>query len=130
MQSCSKVALDFVSPENIGECIRLMNEIRKLPKHHKGREDKLMVLKISPFMSLYFLIKSELEMYVFTEQIKKMVLHAMENALTDVEKLMPDSNDVNIQEPANYHPRHQKERTLKRKRKHVLEWKLLRIQER
>ncbi|RDY14574.1 Lysine-specific demethylase JMJ25, partial [Mucuna pruriens] len=40
-QSCTKVAVDFVSPENIHECLRLTNEFRQLPKNHKAREDKL-----------------------------------------------------------------------------------------
>ncbi|KAL5069321.1 hypothetical protein RYX36_020208 [Vicia faba] len=40
-KSCTKVALDFVSPENVGECIRLTEEFRKLPKNHGSNEDKL-----------------------------------------------------------------------------------------
>lgn len=40
-QSCTKVAVDFVSPENINECLRLTEEFRQLPKNHKAREDKL-----------------------------------------------------------------------------------------
>ncbi|KAG4119798.1 hypothetical protein ERO13_D11G102101v2 [Gossypium hirsutum] len=40
-QSCIKVALDFVSPDNIEECLRLTNEFRKLPKNHRAKEDKL-----------------------------------------------------------------------------------------
>lgn len=43
-QSCTKVAVDFVSPENIHECLRLTNEFRQLPKNHKAREDKLEVI--------------------------------------------------------------------------------------
>ncbi|KAL5787371.1 hypothetical protein ACOSP7_004320 [Xanthoceras sorbifolium] len=39
--SCIKVALDFVSPENIGECIRLTEEFRVLPPNHRAKEDKL-----------------------------------------------------------------------------------------
>lgn len=45
-QSCIKVALDFVSPENIGECIRLTEEFRLLPLTHRAKEDKLEVKKI------------------------------------------------------------------------------------
>ena len=45
LQSCTKVALDFVSPENVGECIRLTEEFRKLPKNHGSNEDKLQVCK-------------------------------------------------------------------------------------
>ena len=44
LQSCIKVAVDFVSPENIRECLRLTKEFRQLPKNHKAREDKLEVI--------------------------------------------------------------------------------------
>ncbi|KAI8528026.1 hypothetical protein RHMOL_Rhmol12G0119000 [Rhododendron molle] len=50
-KSCIKVALDFVSPENIVECIRLTDEFRLLPKNHCAKDDKLEVKK----MSLYAL---------------------------------------------------------------------------
>ncbi|XP_073221737.1 lysine-specific demethylase JMJ27 isoform X2 [Cicer arietinum] len=40
-QSCIKVALDFVSPENVEECLRLTEEFRLLPKNHRAKEDKL-----------------------------------------------------------------------------------------
>ncbi|KAL6555073.1 hypothetical protein OROGR_006331 [Orobanche gracilis] len=40
-QSCTKVAIDFVSPENIQECIILTNEFRKLPDGHPSKRDKL-----------------------------------------------------------------------------------------
>ncbi|KAG8076505.1 hypothetical protein GUJ93_ZPchr0006g44030 [Zizania palustris] len=51
LKSCIKVALDFVSPENVGECVRLTEECRRLPSFHRSKEDKL--------------------------EIKKMVLHAL-----------------------------------------------------
>lgn len=38
--------MDFVSPENEGECLRLTEEFRTLPPKHKYREDKLEVKKI------------------------------------------------------------------------------------
>jgi lysine-specific demethylase 3 len=44
-QSCMKVALDFVSPENVQECVRLAEESRLLPKNHRAKEDKLEVYK-------------------------------------------------------------------------------------
>ncbi|XP_006391906.2 lysine-specific demethylase JMJ25 isoform X2 [Eutrema salsugineum] len=44
LKSCTKVAVDFVSPENIHECLRLTEEFRQLPKNHRAREDKLEVL--------------------------------------------------------------------------------------
>lgn len=37
------MALDFVSPENVQECIRLTDEFRLLPKNHRAKEDKLEV---------------------------------------------------------------------------------------
>ncbi|KAF7129098.1 hypothetical protein RHSIM_Rhsim10G0028200 [Rhododendron simsii] len=37
----SPIAVDFVSPENLHECIRLTEEVRRLLKNHKAREDKL-----------------------------------------------------------------------------------------
>lgn len=43
LQSCIKVALDFVSPENVHECIRLAEEFRTLPRDHRAKEDKLEV---------------------------------------------------------------------------------------
>ncbi|KAJ0008143.1 hypothetical protein Pint_30680 [Pistacia integerrima] len=43
LKSCIKVALDFVSPENIEECIRLTEEFRTLPRKHKCKRDKLEV---------------------------------------------------------------------------------------
>jgi lysine-specific demethylase 3 len=55
IKSCIKVALDFVSPENVNECIRLAEDFRILPQNHKAKEDKL--------------------------EVKKMILHAMQNAV-------------------------------------------------
>ncbi|OVA08215.1 zinc finger protein [Macleaya cordata] len=46
-QSCIKVALDFVSPDNVQECIRLAEEFRLLPKNHRAKEDKLEVKKMT-----------------------------------------------------------------------------------
>ncbi|GMH00408.1 hypothetical protein Nepgr_002247 [Nepenthes gracilis] len=46
-QSCIKVALDFVSPENLEECTRLTEEFRLLPKNHRAKEDKLEVKKMT-----------------------------------------------------------------------------------
>ncbi|KAA8515539.1 hypothetical protein F0562_018850 [Nyssa sinensis] len=61
LRSCTKVAVDFVSPENVHECLRLTEEFRQLPKGHKAREDKL--------------------------EIKKMILHAINQAVEDFEAL-------------------------------------------
>ncbi|CAN1230515.1 Lysine-specific demethylase JMJ29 [Linum grandiflorum] len=46
LKSCIKVASDFVSPENVGECIRLTEEYRLLPMNHPSKEDKLQVKKM------------------------------------------------------------------------------------
>lgn len=55
LKSCMKVALDFVSPENVSECVRLTEEFRLLPKNHRAKEDKL--------------------------EVKKMALHALDQAI-------------------------------------------------
>ncbi|XP_071706627.1 lysine-specific demethylase JMJ29-like [Rutidosis leptorrhynchoides] len=47
LKSCIKVGLDFVSPENVGECIRLTEDFRLLPHNHRAKEDKLEVKKIA-----------------------------------------------------------------------------------
>ncbi|TYI94679.1 hypothetical protein E1A91_D02G222000v1 [Gossypium mustelinum] len=47
IKSCIKVALDFVSPENVGECVRLTEEFRLLPRDHREKEDKLEVKKMT-----------------------------------------------------------------------------------
>ncbi|XP_014510335.1 lysine-specific demethylase JMJ25 [Vigna radiata var. radiata] len=62
LKSCTKVAVDFVSPENIHECLRLTNEFRQLPKNHKAREDKL--------------------------EIKKMIVYAIDEAVRDLKALL------------------------------------------
>ncbi|XP_021889066.1 lysine-specific demethylase JMJ25-like isoform X2 [Carica papaya] len=62
LKSCTKVAADFVSPENIHECLRLTEEFRKLPKNHRAREDKL--------------------------EIKKMIIYAVEEAIRDLQHVM------------------------------------------
>ncbi|XVF67009.1 hypothetical protein PTKIN_Ptkin10aG0086000 [Pterospermum kingtungense] len=46
IKSCIKVALGFVSPENVGECVRLAEEFRVLPHDHRARKDKLEVKKM------------------------------------------------------------------------------------
>ncbi|XVE99006.1 hypothetical protein REPUB_Repub03eG0159100 [Reevesia pubescens] len=50
VKSCIKVALDFVSPENINECIRLTEEFRVLPHKHRAKEDKL---EVNYFVTLF-----------------------------------------------------------------------------
>uniref|UniRef100_A0A6P6G1H4 uncharacterized protein LOC107414789 isoform X2 n=1 Tax=Ziziphus jujuba TaxID=326968 RepID=A0A6P6G1H4_ZIZJJ len=70
-QSCIKVALDFVSPENVQECIRLTEEFRKLPKTHRYKEDKL--------------------------EVKKMALYAANDAIREVQNLMSNVDDSSQQ---------------------------------
>ncbi|GMI77505.1 hypothetical protein HRI_001419800 [Hibiscus trionum] len=62
LKSCTKVAVDFVSPENIKECLRLTEEFRQLPKNHRAREDKL--------------------------EIKKMIIYAVERAVNELSELI------------------------------------------
>ncbi|XP_061363886.1 lysine-specific demethylase JMJ26-like [Gastrolobium bilobum] len=62
LKSCIKVAVDFVSPENVHECLRLTNEFRQLPKNHKAREDKL--------------------------EIKKMIVYAVDQAVKDLQAFL------------------------------------------
>ncbi|CAI9117307.1 OLC1v1018678C1 [Oldenlandia corymbosa var. corymbosa] len=69
LKSCIKVALDFVSPENVGQCIRLSEEFRVLPQNHKAKEDKL--------------------------EVKKMTFHTMKKA---VERLESRSLDISSNE--------------------------------
>ncbi|XP_012704397.3 lysine-specific demethylase JMJ25 isoform X1 [Setaria italica] len=47
LKSCIKVAMDFVSPENVDECIKLTEEFRRLPSGHRAKEDKLEIKKIA-----------------------------------------------------------------------------------
>ncbi|KAJ7967730.1 lysine-specific demethylase JMJ25 [Quillaja saponaria] len=62
LKSCTKVAVDFVSPENVRECLRLTDEFRQLPKNHKAREDKL--------------------------EIKKMIVYAVDQTVKDLRTLV------------------------------------------
>jgi lysine-specific demethylase 3 len=50
---CIKIALDFVTPENVSECFNLTNEFRLLSTRHANREDKLQIKSI-----LYHTIKN------------------------------------------------------------------------
>ncbi|XP_028779827.1 lysine-specific demethylase JMJ25-like [Neltuma alba] len=65
-QSCIKVALDFVSPENVEECLRLTEEFRLLPKKHTAKEDKL--------------------------EVKKMTLYAVSSAVREIKRLMKSAD--------------------------------------
>lgn len=63
-KSCIKVALDFVSPENVQECIQLTEEFRLLPKGHRAKEDKLEVKK----MALYAVSAAVSEAQILTSK--------------------------------------------------------------
>ncbi|XP_039122497.1 lysine-specific demethylase JMJ25-like isoform X4 [Dioscorea cayenensis subsp. rotundata] len=74
LKSCIKVALDFVSPENFNECIKLSEEFRLLPKDHLAKVDKL--------------------------EVKKMALHALMHDIRDFEKCTSsEANDENEVKP-------------------------------
>ncbi|ESW14774.1 hypothetical protein PHAVU_007G016300 [Phaseolus vulgaris] len=66
LKSCIKVALDFVSPENVGECFRLTEEFRTLPINHGSAEDKL--------------------------EVKKMTIYAMQDVVTKLENARSQVN--------------------------------------
>nr|XP_033510303.1 lysine-specific demethylase JMJ25-like isoform X4 [Nicotiana tomentosiformis] len=70
LKSCINVAVDFVSPENVNECIRLTEEFRKLPRNHDAREDKL--------------------------EVKKIILHAVSQALDHLEKTTFRTTEAHI----------------------------------
>ncbi|XP_019452598.1 PREDICTED: lysine-specific demethylase JMJ25-like isoform X2 [Lupinus angustifolius] len=71
LKSCTKVALDFVSPENLGECFRLAEEFRTLPINHKSSEDKL--------------------------EVKKMIVHAMDNVVKNLYKIRYGETKVSLE---------------------------------
>ncbi|KAL1331762.1 hypothetical protein HN51_049027 [Arachis hypogaea] len=58
---CVHVVLEFVSPENVSECIQLIDEVRLLPADHKAKVETL--------------------------QVKKMVLHSMNTAIKEMHEL-------------------------------------------
>ncbi|KAK2408432.1 lysine-specific demethylase JMJ25 [Trifolium repens] len=68
LKSCTKVALDFVSPENVGQCFHLTEEFRKLPVNHRSAEDKL--------------------------EVKKMVIHAMIDVVNKLEETRSKETEV------------------------------------
>ncbi|KAL3627419.1 hypothetical protein CASFOL_028782 [Castilleja foliolosa] len=78
LKSCTKVAADFVSPENLHECLRLTEEFRKLPRDHRAREDKL--------------------------EVKKIIMHAVNQALDDLGKLS-GGRDVDLEKPVRTYRR-------------------------
>ncbi|XP_010524259.1 PREDICTED: lysine-specific demethylase JMJ25 isoform X2 [Tarenaya hassleriana] len=75
LKSCTKVAVDFVSPENVGECFRLTKEFRLLPPNHPTKEDKL--------------------------EVKKMVIHAVNQALKDLYLNSEEDDQAKEEKKAN-----------------------------
>ncbi|KAJ7567578.1 hypothetical protein O6H91_02G153700 [Diphasiastrum complanatum] len=64
LKSCTKVALDFVSPESLQESLRVTEECRLLPINHHANEDKL--------------------------QVRNMIVHAASQAVTEIKRLKAD----------------------------------------
>ncbi|EEF37719.1 conserved hypothetical protein [Ricinus communis] len=62
LKSCVNVVLDFVSPENVTECIQLVDELRLLPENHKAKMDSLEVKK----MALYSISRAVKEIRELT----------------------------------------------------------------
>ncbi|KAL2579440.1 hypothetical protein AAZV13_15G063000 [Glycine max] len=58
---CVHVELEFVSPENVSECIQLIDEVRLLPEDHKAKGEKL--------------------------EVKKMALYSMSTAIEEIREL-------------------------------------------
>ncbi|KAI4304319.1 hypothetical protein MLD38_039849 [Melastoma candidum] len=46
-KSCVNVVLHFISPESVGECIHLIDELRRLPEDHEARADRLEVKRMA-----------------------------------------------------------------------------------
>lgn len=45
--SCIKIAEDFVSPQQVGHCLNLSNQFRKLTKTHTNNEEKLNIKNVA-----------------------------------------------------------------------------------
>ncbi|XP_054160063.1 lysine-specific demethylase 3A-like [Oppia nitens] len=68
IHSCIKVAGEFVSPENVGHCVSLTQEFRKLSKRHNNHEDKLQIKNI-----IYHTIKDCLSVLVSSSSISRTI---------------------------------------------------------
>ncbi|KAK7290302.1 hypothetical protein RIF29_04618 [Crotalaria pallida] len=91
LKSCMKVALDFVSPENIQECIRLTEEFRTLPSIHRSKEDKLgvctLVSCIAQLPSGLVCSHKHSRQAFKALKVKKMCVEALSLAAKDLEEL-------------------------------------------
>ena len=47
LNSCIKVALDYVSPQGVKECLNITEQLRHLSDTHVNREDKLQVISLT-----------------------------------------------------------------------------------
>ncbi|XP_058183767.1 lysine-specific demethylase JMJ27-like isoform X1 [Rhododendron vialii] len=84
-QSCIKVALDFVSPDNVEECIRLTEEFRLLPKSHRSKEDKLEVKKLAMYAAILAVNEAKSLMLKLENYSKsKFTIHESNNNLIRV----------------------------------------------
>ncbi|CAI9267741.1 unnamed protein product [Lactuca saligna] len=84
--SSTKIELNFVSPESLGECIRLQHEFRMLPNNHRTKQNKLNIGK----MMLYALDHAMMDLAGFSDSnnpIYDLKVHETSNASR---KLMPD----------------------------------------
>ncbi|KAL5721358.1 hypothetical protein ACHQM5_005011 [Ranunculus cassubicifolius] len=58
LKSCLQIGFNFVSPENVNECINLSEEFRKLPLTHLAKEDALGVkMKIIFIFTLFVFLQ-------------------------------------------------------------------------
>ncbi|KAL3519627.1 hypothetical protein ACH5RR_017776 [Cinchona calisaya] len=71
LKSCVNVVLDFMSPENTTECIRLTDEIRLLPLRHRAREKLLEVRKMTAYG--ISMAVEEIQKLMCTENASKLV---------------------------------------------------------
>jgi lysine-specific demethylase 3 len=98
LQSCVSVVLDFLSPENVTECIQLMDELRQLPENHKAKVDSLEVnytWRCTHFLSILARVMNSLLFFFFfffffffcKNQVKKMALHSISRAVRKIHEL-------------------------------------------
>lgn len=66
LQSCIKVAGDFVSPENVKNCFNLTQEFRLLSDTHMNHEDKLQIKNI-----IYHAVKDALATLQLSKESKE-----------------------------------------------------------
>lgn len=80
LNSCIKVALDFVSAQGIDQCLLITDQLRFLSEKHSNREDKLQVSSNSRvFTSFNFNI-------FYTLKVKNIIYHAVRKCLSVLDK--------------------------------------------